>query len=117
MTLRALAELHMDGGSYGEALEAAEAAQEAFQQEGDRRGEAGVLMVASTALNLSGSLDKSLSKARLAYELVFVAGDLSREAVVLQMMAQLQMTQGKGEEALDSLSKAVAAYNELGDTR
>lgn len=117
MTWRVLGELRIDQGEYGTALEAALQAQEAFQEDGDRRGEASALMVASSAHNLGGSVAKAMAAARLAYELVFVAGDFKREAVVLQMMAELQMAQSQFDEAVESLNKAASACNEQGDAR
>mmetsp|Transcript_83924 Transcript_83924/g.246095 ORF Transcript_83924/g.246095 Transcript_83924/m.246095 type:complete len:786 (+) Transcript_83924:61-2418(+) len=113
--LRTLAELKVDMGAYDEAIEIATDSQMAFQEDGNRSGEASALMLIASAHNLGQSPDKAIAVAKLAYETVFVAGDSRREAIVLQMLGELHMSQGSYNEALDSYVKAVDASNESGD--
>jgi len=113
--LRTLSELKVDVGAYDEAIEIAQDSQAAFQEDGNRSGEASALMLIASAHNLGQSPDKAIAVAKLAYETVFVAGDSRRESIVLQMLGELHMSQGRYNDALDSYVKAVDASNAAGD--
>ncbi len=107
---------HLSQNLAGAAIQSCQQAIVAYQQIGDRSGEAKATVNLGIAYDLANQSEQAVTTWKSALELAKLAGDRQVEAIALYALGGMYGVQGKSQQATEFLQQALTVAREINDS-